>query len=47
MVAHMRRAMEFGATREELFEVLETCLVPGGAPTFHRGLSALMKLGEK
>jgi alkylhydroperoxidase/carboxymuconolactone decarboxylase family protein YurZ len=47
LVGHMRRAMEFGATREELFEVLETCLVPGGAPTFHRGLSALMKLGEK
>jgi alkylhydroperoxidase/carboxymuconolactone decarboxylase family protein YurZ len=47
LVAHMRRAMEFGATREELFEVIETCLVPGGAPTFHRGLSALMKLGEK
>ena len=21
-----------------------TCLVPGGAPTFHRGLSALMKV---
>jgi alkylhydroperoxidase/carboxymuconolactone decarboxylase family protein YurZ len=38
----MQRAMRFGATREELFEVLETCMVPGGAPTFHRGLSALL-----
>ena len=44
LVAHMRRAIGFGATREELFEVLETCMVPGGAPTFHRGLSALMEV---
>ncbi len=47
LVAHMRRAMRFGATREELLEILETCLVPGGAPTFHRGLSALMAVEEK
>ena len=50
LVAHMRRAIRLGATREELFEVLETCLVPGGAPTFHRGLSALLEVdahGEK
>jgi alkylhydroperoxidase/carboxymuconolactone decarboxylase family protein YurZ len=41
----MRRAIRLGATREELFEVLETCMIPGGAPTFHRGLSALMEIG--
>jgi alkylhydroperoxidase/carboxymuconolactone decarboxylase family protein YurZ len=40
----MERAIRFGATREELFEVLETCLIPGGAPTFHRGLSALLEV---
>ena len=45
LVAHMKRAMRFGTTREELLEILETCLVPGGAPTFHRGLTALMKVG--
>jgi hypothetical protein len=28
----------------ELFEILETCMVPGGAPTFHRSLSALIEL---
>jgi alkylhydroperoxidase/carboxymuconolactone decarboxylase family protein YurZ len=39
----MKRAMRLGATPEELFEVLETTLVPGGAPTFHRGLSALIE----
>ena len=43
LVAHMRRAIQFGATRGELFEVLEACVVPGGAPTFHRGLGALME----
>jgi alkylhydroperoxidase/carboxymuconolactone decarboxylase family protein YurZ len=43
LVAHMQRAMRLGATREELFEILETTLVPGGAPTFHRGLSALIE----
>ncbi len=47
LVAHMQRAIRLGATREELFEVLETCLVPGGAPTFHRGLGALLELDAK
>jgi len=47
LVAHMQRAMRFGATRGEIFEILETCLVPGGAPTFHRGLSALLELKDK
>ena len=46
LVAHMERAIRLGATREELFEVLETCLVPGGAPTFHRGLSALIDVKD-
>ena len=44
LLAHMHRAMRLGASREELFEVLESCMVPGGAPTFHRGLSALLEL---
>jgi alkylhydroperoxidase/carboxymuconolactone decarboxylase family protein YurZ len=44
LVAHMRRAIRLGATKEELFEVLEATLVPGGAPTFHRGLSALIEV---
>ena len=46
LVAHMERAMRLGATREEIFEVLETCLAPGGAPTFHRGLGALLELKD-
>ena len=44
LVAHMQRALRLGATREELLEVLETCLIPGGAPTFHRGLTALLEV---
>ena len=44
LVAHMRRAIRLGATKEELVEVLEASLVPGGAPTFHRGLSALLEV---
>jgi alkylhydroperoxidase/carboxymuconolactone decarboxylase family protein YurZ len=44
LVAHMRRAIGLGATKDELFEVLEATLVPGGAPTFHRGLSALLEI---
>ena len=38
------RCRRLGATRDELFEILETCMAPGGAPTFHRGLSALIEL---
>jgi alkylhydroperoxidase/carboxymuconolactone decarboxylase family protein YurZ len=44
LAAHMRRAMRLGATKEELFEVLEATLVPGGAPTLHRELSALLEV---
>lgn len=44
LVAHMRRAIRLGATPAELFEVLEACVVPGGAPTFHRGLAALIEV---
>jgi alkylhydroperoxidase/carboxymuconolactone decarboxylase family protein YurZ len=44
LVAHMRRAIRLGVTKEELFEVLEATLVPGGAPTFHRVLNALLDI---
>jgi alkylhydroperoxidase/carboxymuconolactone decarboxylase family protein YurZ len=43
-MAHMQRSIRLGATKEELFEVLEATLVPGGAPTFHRGLNALLDI---
>ncbi len=47
LVSHIRRAVRFGATREELVKVLETCLVPGGAVTVHRGLSAPQGTGSR
>jgi hypothetical protein len=36
LVAHMKRAIRLGATKEELFEVLETCLVRAGADVSSR-----------
>jgi alkylhydroperoxidase/carboxymuconolactone decarboxylase family protein YurZ len=42
LVAHMKRAMDHGATKEELIEVLEATTVPGGAPTLFNGLKALL-----
>jgi len=41
--AHILRAMRLGASKQEILEAIETCIVPGGAPTFFVGLSALMK----
>jgi alkylhydroperoxidase/carboxymuconolactone decarboxylase family protein YurZ len=37
LVAHMRRAIRLGATKEELIEVREATFVPGGAPRFTAG----------
>src|SRR4030095_15559738 len=31
LLAHMHRALRPGASRDALFAVLETCLIPGGA----------------
>jgi 4-carboxymuconolactone decarboxylase len=40
---HMIRAIKFGATKQQLLEAVETCIVPGGAPTFFTGLDALIQ----
>jgi alkylhydroperoxidase/carboxymuconolactone decarboxylase family protein YurZ len=44
VVAHMRRAVEHGATKRELLEALQSAAVPGGGPTFSTGVQALMQL---
>ena len=44
---HAKRALRFGATKQELLEAIETTIIPGGAPTFAIGLSALMKIEEE
>ena len=47
VVEHMKRAIRLGATKGELFDAVITLLTPGGAPTMHAGMAALMKLEEK
>ena len=47
VVAHMRRAIEHGATKRELLEAIQSAAVPGGGPTFSSGAQALMKLDQE
>jgi alkylhydroperoxidase/carboxymuconolactone decarboxylase family protein YurZ len=44
--AHMRRAIEHGATKRELLEAVYAAAVPGGGPTLSSGVKALMGLDE-
>ena len=44
VVAHMRRAVEHGATKRELLEAVYAAAVPGGGPTLSSGVQALMTL---
>ena len=44
MLAHMRRAIQHGATKRELLEAIESAAVPGGGPTFAAGVRSLMQL---
>ena len=44
VVAHMRRAIEHGATKRELLEAIESAALPGGGPTISTGVQALMQL---
>ena len=44
VVAHMRRAIQHGATKRELLEAIQSAAVPGGGPTLSSGLQALMEL---
>ena len=43
-VAHMRRAVEHGATKRELLEAVQAAAVPGGGPTLSTGVQAIMEL---
>jgi alkylhydroperoxidase/carboxymuconolactone decarboxylase family protein YurZ len=44
ILAHMRRAIQHGATKRELLEAIESAAIPGGGPTFSAGIRALMQL---
>jgi alkylhydroperoxidase/carboxymuconolactone decarboxylase family protein YurZ len=47
VIAHMRRAIEHGATKRELLEAIQSAAVPGGGPTFSAGAQALMRLDQE
>ena len=44
VAAHMRRAVDFGATRQELFEALKAAHIPGGGVAYSVGIRALQEL---
>ena len=46
VLAHMRRAIQHGATKRELLEAVQAAAVPGGGPTFSTGVQALMQLDQ-
>ena len=46
VAAHMRRATEYGATREELFEAIKAAAVPGGGVAYSVGVRALQELEQ-
>ncbi|PON15653.1 hypothetical protein C2W62_22660 [Candidatus Entotheonella serta] len=45
--AHMRRALEYGATRDELFEAIKAAAVPGGGVAYSVGVRALYELEKE
>ena len=44
--AHMRRAIDYGATKEELFEAIKAAAVPGGGVAYNVGVRALQALEQ-
>lgn len=44
--AHMRRALDSGATREELCEAIKAAAVPGGGVAYSVGIRALQALAH-
>ena len=46
VVAHMRRAVQHGATKRELLEAVQAAGIPGGGPTLATGVQAIMALDK-
>src|SRR5262245_65056877 len=44
--AHMRRALDYGATKEALFEAIKAAAVPGGGVAYSVGVRALQALEQ-
>jgi alkylhydroperoxidase/carboxymuconolactone decarboxylase family protein YurZ len=47
VIAHMRRAIDHGATKRELLEAVYAAAVPGGGPTLSSGVRAIMQLDKE
>ncbi len=47
VAAHMRRAIAYGATKEELFEAIKAAAVPGGGVAYSVGVRALKELEQE
>jgi alkylhydroperoxidase/carboxymuconolactone decarboxylase family protein YurZ len=43
VAAHVRRAFGLGMTEDEILEAFLVAMAPGGAPTMHYGIRALME----
>jgi AhpD family alkylhydroperoxidase len=46
VAAHMRRAIDHGATKEELFAAIKAAAVPGGGVAYSVGVRALQELDQ-
>jgi alkylhydroperoxidase/carboxymuconolactone decarboxylase family protein YurZ len=46
VTAHMRRAVQHGATKRELLEAVQAAGIPGGGPTLATGVQAIMALDK-
>jgi alkylhydroperoxidase/carboxymuconolactone decarboxylase family protein YurZ len=46
VIAHMRRAIQHGATKRELLEAVQSAGIPGGGPTLSTGVQAIMALDK-
>ena len=46
VIAHMRRAVQHGATKRELLEAVQSAGIPGGGPTLSTGVQAIMALDK-
>src|SRR5262245_57518797 len=44
--AHLRRALDYGATKDELFEAIKAAAVPGGGVAYSVGVRALHALEQ-
>jgi alkylhydroperoxidase/carboxymuconolactone decarboxylase family protein YurZ len=43
LIHHVRRALELGATHQEIFDGFKAAMLPGGAPTLMAGITALLE----